>query len=270
MGPIGSALPDVWVCTAYSMPLETISSSLNYPTREKPFGWPLSSAELPWELEEWKACILEWPGGLLWLRPICLQSKGLYGSNDDIFFSRLAKIFSQCDFFHGLFVSGTPRYLEGRLLLLKPRMVEIFFWTMMCVLKNKIEDFERFSSIPEALLKRLRILLYPKASLTDGVPCNIVSSTNCWWVVAGIEGRGWSPSITPSSLAFQISLLKPSIKFTKRKRDKGSPCRTPRKGENWVVGAPLTSIENLVDLTKARIQTIQCLAKPKALSITSR
>jgi len=45
--------------------------------------------------------------------------------------------------------------------------------------KKKMEDLVRLISIPEAILKRLRIFMKPRASLTEGVPCSIVSSTNC-------------------------------------------------------------------------------------------
>lgn len=107
-------------------------------------------------------------------------------------FSRLASVFSQWIFCQGLSVSRIPRYLEGRLHLLNPRILDRFFWTARCMLKKNMEDLERFSSIPKARLKRLRMLLKPRASLTEGMPWSIVSSTNYWWVVIGHEGRWWS------------------------------------------------------------------------------
>ena len=69
-------------------------------------------------------------------------------------------------------------------------------------------------------------------------------------------GSGCNPLIFPSSLALRMSLLKPSIRITKRKGDNGSPCLIPHEEENWLAGEPLTSIENLVDLIRAKIHLI--------------
>jgi len=57
----------------------------------------------------------------------------------------------------------------------------------------------------------------------------------------------------PSSFSLLISLLKPSFRIMNRKGDRGFPCLKPREGVNWAEGAPLTRIENLVDLTRVRI-----------------
>ena len=83
-------------------------------------------------------------------------------------------------------------------------------------------------------------------------------------------GRGYNPLIFPSSLALRMSLLKPSIRITKRKGDNGSPCLIPREGENWLAGETLNRIENLVYLINTKIHLIHGLEKPKAFKMASR
>lgn len=55
----------------------------------------------------------------------------------------------------GLAVRGT----QGRVSLWKPKILEIFLWIEMWVLKKKTLDLERLTSILEAMAKSLRICL---------------------------------------------------------------------------------------------------------------
>ena len=60
---------------------------------------------------------------------------------------------SQEEFLRALSIKGMPRYLDGRELLLKPSIVEMWCWIGGGVLKKKIRDFSLLHSSPEASKK---------------------------------------------------------------------------------------------------------------------
>ena len=78
----------------------------------------------------------------------------------------------------GLSIRGMPRYLDGRELLLKPRISVMWRWIGGGVLKKKIWDFSLLHSRPEAAAKAWRMSRMVLASRTVGVPIKSESSTN--------------------------------------------------------------------------------------------
>ena len=118
---------------------------------------------------------------------------------------------SQMPLCKGLLVRWTPKYLEGRTSLWNPRILEIFFWIAILVLKKRILDLDRLTSIHVAMEKSDRRCLYARASLTVGIPYSIVSSTNCWWVKDWPFFESWRPLILPTYFACLIDWPSPSI-----------------------------------------------------------
>jgi hypothetical protein len=82
------------------------------------------------------------------------------------------------EFQSALSISGMPRYLDGRELLLKSRMSEMWRWIGRGVLKKKTWDLSLLQSRPEASEKVWRISKRELASQTVGLPIRRVSSKN--------------------------------------------------------------------------------------------
>ena len=141
------------------------------------------------------------------------------------------------------YLSKTPKYLEGMVPLGKPRILPIFLWVIVGVLKKNSWDLSALIARPDALAKSVRINLKAWASWTEGCPISIVSSMNCWWDYFSISSWSTRPLILPASACDWMSLLNPSPTRTKRNRESRSTCLIPLVGENSVDGDPFKRME---------------------------
>lgn len=136
--------------------------------------------------------------------------------------------------------------------------------------KKKISDLCLFISIPEALVKSVRISIIFLTPLSDAYPYIITSSTNCWWV----NGRSFPYSLRPLYfllLTFTfIYLPRPSTARINKKGERGSPCLGPLVALNASVGDPLSIIERTGVVTIEIIQLIHLASKPNAFSVRCR
>lgn len=161
---------------------------------------------------------------------------------------------------------GAPRYLEGKELMGKPRIRAMALWTTGGVWKKKIWDLVLLMLVPEAYAKSFSRDLYIEASWTDGYPNNMLSSTNCWWVIARelwIE----RPLICWERQAWLIWHPKPSAIRTKRKVERGSPCQMPLEGLKGWYGMPLMRMEKKEEDIRLWIHQTHIGEKPKVINI---
>ena len=92
-------------------------------------------------------------------------------------------MFSQNLFLRRVSERGIPRYLMGRVPILKPRILARQVLTFPCVLKKNIQDFSLLIIVPEASIKVLRIFLILLASLRVAWHKSMILSRNYWWLM---------------------------------------------------------------------------------------
>jgi hypothetical protein len=164
---------------------------------------------------------------------------------------------SQEEFRRALSIKGMPRYLEGRELLLKPKIPEIWRWIRGGVLKKKIWDLSLFQSRHEAYEKVWRISRRELASRTVGLPIRRVSSTNWLCEIGGEMSCRGRPVRRLFSIAAWMERLRPSARMMKRKGERGSPYLIPLKGEKGHEGTPLMRREKNAEEVTFIIQVTQ-------------
>jgi hypothetical protein len=124
------------------------------------------------------------------------------------------------------------RYLVGRVLFWKPRVLEMWTWTTGGVLKNKIWYFRRLTEVPEASEKYEIIFLMALYSRIEGWAIRNVSVhellMRSFLIFNSVEVR---PAIWFSSRVIVIFLPRPSAIRMKRKGDRGHLANATRGGE---------------------------------------
>lgn len=182
----------------------------------------------------------------------------------EIFFSSLGIRSSNADNLQDLSIRGAPRYFEGRDLTWKFRVLRMFLWVMVGVLKKKTLDLFSLMVEPEARDKFWRICFKALASKVVDFPKSIMSSMNLWWVWVSSIWCKRSPWSYPSMVASLRLLPRPLTPRMKRKGERGSPCLMPWEGLKGVVGDPFTRIEEKEDEIRFIIKLIHIWLNPNA------
>ena len=106
----------------------------------------------------------------------------------------------------------------------------------------------------EAPMKFSRILLMTWDYRENGMPINMVSSTNLLCETGVSESCKHIPCIRPIETVTLVLSLRPSTITIKIKGDRGSPYQIPHKGLKGMEGEPFIKIEKKVEKISERVQ----------------